>query len=312
MKQRLHLRNDLNTDFEAITKVAELIENGDFHSDQIAVLPIGAKQRAYAKDIGNYSFYYSDSKRKDCLNIEVNQEGFYDMLPEGLFHTPPTGSAGMSEEEMVEDVQLRRTEEKDARKFFMPFEAEVNYLKTVLQIYENRLDKRTTYNDLTNIFAAGWKEFELLDKEQSIIWMHFLPVIHQKRNDLKFLGQLLTVLFKVPVEAVLKSTNVKPLPIDDSLQFRLGSGALGINSIIGSSFLSDEEQVFINVGPADIKKLVNFMPGTAHAHLIDLAVSYLVPVETEVTTNLVANRQNQVGSLGEESPNSYLGYTVYL
>lgn len=312
MKQRLHLKNDLNTDFEAITKVAELIENGDFHSDQIAVLPAGAKQRAYAKDIGNYSFYYSESKRKDCLNIEVNQEGFYDMLPEGLFHTPPTGSSGMSEQEMVEDVQLRRAEEKDARKFFMPFEAEVNYLKTVLQLYENRLDKRTTYNDLTNIFAAEWKEFELLDKEQSIIWMHFLPVIHQKRNDLKFLGQLLTVLFKVPVEAVLKSTNVKPSPIDEGLQFRLGHGALGIGSIIGSSFLSDEEHIYINVGPADIRKLVNFMPGTPHAHLIDLAVSYLVPVETEVTTNLVATPQNQVGSLGAESNNSYLGYTVYL
>ncbi|PIH02790.1 hypothetical protein CS542_03325 [Pedobacter sp. IW39] len=72
------------------------------------------------------------------------------------------------------------------------------------------------------------------------------------------------------------------------------------------------EQVFINVGPADINKLVNFMSGTAHAHLIDL-VSYLVPVETEVTTNLIAGEQNQVGSLGADTNNnSYLGYTVYL
>ncbi|MBB6498427.1 type VI secretion system baseplate subunit TssG [Pedobacter cryoconitis] len=312
MKQRLYLKNELNTDFEAIAKAAELIESGEFQTDQISILPIGAKQRAYAKDISNFSFYYSDSKRKECLTIEVNQEGFYDMLPEGLFHLPPTGSAGLSEEEMVEDVQLRRAEEKDARKFFMPFEAEVNYLKTVLQLYENRLDKRTTYNDLTNIFTAEWKEFELLDREQSIIWMHFLPIIHQKRNDLKFLGQLLTVLFKIPVKVILKSTNVKEAPIDDELQFRLGSGALGINSIIGSSFLTDEEEVQINVGPAPISKLVNFMPGTAHAHLIDLAVSYLLPVETEVSTYLIADEQNKIGSLGVESDNAYLGYTVYL
>ncbi|HEY0175225.1 MAG TPA: type VI secretion system baseplate subunit TssG [Pedobacter sp.] len=312
MKQTLHLKNDLNTDYKAISKAAELIENGDFQSDQISVLPIGARKSAFAKDIGNYSFYYSESKRKDCLNIEVNREGLYDMLPEGLFHQPPTGSSGFSEQEMIEDVQLRRAEEKDARKFFMPFEAELNYLRTILELYENRLDKRTSYNDLTRIFGAEWKEFELLDNEQSTIWMHLLPLINEKRNDLNFFGQLLSLLFRVPVEAVLRTESVKLAPITEKMQFKLGSGSLGIDSIIGSSFIADEEEIIISIGPADTDKLIHFMPGTANAYIIDLAVSYLLPVESEVNIKLVADEENRVGALGAESNNSYLGFTVYL
>jgi len=312
MKQNLHLKNDLNTDFKAVAKAAEMMENGDYQSDQIMVLPAGPRQMAYAKDIGNHSFYYSDSKRKDCVIIETNQEGFYDMLPEGLFHETPTGSSGLSEQEMIEDVQLRRIEEKEARKFFMPFEAEVNHMRTVLQLYENRLDKRTTYDDLTMIFGAEWKEFELFDKEQSIIWMHLLPVIHQKRNDVKFLGQLLSLLFKVRVDVVLKSLTAKPKAIDEHMQFKLGFGTLGINSIIGSSFDSDEEEIHINVGPADTNRLVKFMPGTAYSRIIDLAVSYLIPVETEIKINLVANARDRSGALGQDNSHSFLGYTVYL
>lgn len=313
MKQRLHLKNDLDTDFKAIAKAAELIENGDFQPDQLCILPIGPQKRAFAKEIGNYNFYYSESKRKDCLIIETNQEGMYDMLPEGLFHNPPTGSSGMSEQQMVEDVQFRREEERDARKFFTPFEAELNYLRTILELYENRLDKKTSYDDLTMIFRAEWEEFELLNREQSIIWMHLLPVIHQKRNDVKFLGQLLSLLFKMPVDVVSKSSTTKLTPIDDGLQFKLGNGVLGINSIIGASFLSSEgDQLIINMGPANMHKLVNFMPDTTHSHLIDLAVSYLVPVETEVKVNLINSHQNKAGALSNDNDFSYLGYTTYL
>lgn len=312
MKQTIVLKNELNTDFKAITKAAELIENGSFESDQVAVIPVGGRQSAYAKDIIGHLFYYSESKRKDCIQIEVNREGLYDALPEGLFHQPPTGSSGFSEQQMVEDVQLRRAEEKDARKFFMPFEAELNHLRTILELYENRLDKRTTYNDLTRIFEAAWSEFELLDNEQSISWMNLLPLISEKRNDLDFLGQLLTLLFKVQVNVALVDSHLKAAPIEEKMQFKLGSGSLGLDTIIGNNFLTDDEEVVIHIGPADTDKLIHFMPGTANAYIIDLAISYLLPVENEVSINLLANPGNQVGSLGSTSNNSYLGFTVYL
>lgn len=312
MKHDLNLLNDLDTDFKAVTKLAELFENGDFGKDQVAILPVGSKRSAFAKDIRGYSSYYSESMLKDCLVLEVNREGLYDMLPEGLFHRTPARSSVISETEMIRDVELRRNEEREARKFFMPFEAELNHLRTLMEWYENRLDKKTSYTDLSMIFGAEWTEFEDLDNDQRIIWMHLLPVIKQKRNDIEFLGQLLSVLFNIPVHAVLNSSASAEMPIDESMQFKMGRGALGTDTVIGSSFKTDKEEIQINIGPAEGHKLIGFLPGTAQSKLIRTVVSYLVPVETEIKTELVSSQENRVGSLGNGSANSFLGFTVYL
>ena len=312
MKKALDLLNDLDTDFKATVKVAELFENGDFERDQIVILPVGAKQSAYAKDIKGFSSYFSESMLKDCFIVEVNREGLYDMLPEGLFHVTPMRSSGLSDLEMMADVQLRRNEERDARKFFMPFEAELNYMRTLLEWYENRLDKKTSYNDLSMIFGTEWNEFEHLDNDQRIIWMHLLPVIQQKRNDTRFLSELLSVLFNIPVHIVLNPLAITTIPIDESMQFKMGRGTLGTDTVIGANFLSDREEVYIHIGPAEGDRLISFLPGTPGAHLIDIVVSYLMPVETAIKVELVSKQENRVGSLGADSSNSFLGFTVYL
>jgi len=213
---------------------------------------------------------------------------------------------------MMEDIQLRQKEEKEARSFFMPFEAELNYMRTVLEWYENRLDKKTSHNDLTRIFELEWKELQFLDREQSMVWMHLLPFIRQKRNDLEFLGQLLTILFKIPVQAVLNTNKRKTTAIDEKMLFKLGQGALGINSIIGSSFDSHEDEIQLLIGPAATEHLVHFIPGTAQSRLIDLALSCLVPVETEVKIELITSKQDQTAILSTESDSSLLGFTVYI
>lgn len=312
MKKALKLLNELDTDYKATAKIAELFEYGDLEKDQATILPRGSKRSAYAKDIAGYSHYYSESVLKDCLLVEINREGLYDMLPEGLFHVTPTRSAGMSELEMMADVQLRRNEEKDARKFFMPFEAELNHMRTVLEWYESRLDKKSSYDDLSVIFMAEWKEFEALDNDQRIIWMHLLPVIRQKRNDIRFLGELLSVLFNIPVTITLNPSAPAQMPIDEDMQFKMGRGSLGFDTVIGNSFGAGREELRINIGPASGSKLLDFLPGSHYARLINIVTSYLVPVETEIIVELVTSQENRVGSLGADSVNTFLGFTVYL
>lgn len=312
MKKALNLINTLDTDFKAITRVAEMLEHGDIKSGEVVILPVGSKRSAYAKDISGYASYYAESMLKDCLVVEVNREGLYDMLPEGLFHATPARGASLSESEMMHEIQLRRGEEKDARKFFMPFEAELNHMRTLLEWYENRLDKKTSYNDLAEVFAAEWPEFSQLDSDQKIIWMHLLPFIHQKRNNLFFLGQLLSVLFNIQVEVVLSASTFAELPIAEELQFKMGGGALGTDTVIGSSFLSDQEEIMIYIGPADSSRLVSFLPGTAHALLLDKVISYLVPVETAVKIEMITPQEEKTGSLGSHSAHTFLGFTVYL
>jgi hypothetical protein len=312
MKKETLINNELFTDYKAVAHAADLIERNVIEADRIEIIPIGPDKRAFAKDIENSNTYYSEKRRHDRIRINTNREGLYDMLPEGLFHRPPTGSAGMDEESMIKDIRDRREEEKQARLFFTPFDAEINHVRIMTELYENMLDKKTTYSDLSQIFEFGWDEFNLLNKEQSIIWMHLLPEIQQKRNDIDFVSKVLTALFNLPFAIIDATANVTPIKIADDLQMQLGSSALGIDTIIGDSFMPEHEAFNINIGPTSPKELVNFIPGQKNRAILDMAISYLMPVDAEVNVELLTATDFQETVLSEIGESAYLGYTVYI
>jgi len=312
MKNETFINNELFTDYKAVAHAADLIERDVIAADRVEIIPLGPDKRAFAKDIENTSVYYSEKRRQDRIRISTNREGLYDMLPEGLFHRPPTGSAGMDEESMIKDIRERREEEKQARLFFTPFDAEINHVRIMTELYENMLDKKTTYSDLSRIFEFGWDEFNLLNKEQSIIWMHLLPEIQQKRNDVDFVSKVLTALFNLPIAIVNATAHVKPIKIADHLQVELGSGALGIDTIIGDSFTPENESFNINIGPTSPQELVSFIPGQKNRTILDMAISYLIPVDAEVDVELLIAPDLQETVLSADGERAYLGYTVYL
>jgi len=312
MARSTNLYNDIDTDFKAVSKAAELFEYREFDIEQLSVLPVGSRRSVVAREINGYSKSHSSSMKKDHLVIEVNREGLYDMLPEGVFHSVPQRGAGIAREEMLRDAHLRRNEEKSARKFFMPFEAELNHLRIVLEWYENRLDKKADYNDLSAIFREQWKELDELDNYQRVIWMHLLPVIHIRRNDAGFLSEILSILFNISIKAKVNSRLFNKIAIPKSEQFTMGKGALGNNTIIGSSFISPTEAVDIGIGPAPLERLIDFLPGTIKQDLINTVVGYLMPVETEVSITLIRNTEDVPTTLGKKSASSFLGFTAYL
>jgi type VI secretion system protein ImpH len=312
MKKEALVNNEIFTDFKAVAKAADLIERGIIAQELIEVVPVGSDRRAFTKDIKQSFTYFSDKRRQDRIRIETNREGLYDMLPEGLFHQPPKGSTSMDEESMIQDVRARREEEKHARLFFSPFDVELNHIRVMTELYENRLDKRTTYTDLNQVFGFGWEEFSLLNKEQSIIWMHLLPEIHQKRNDIVFISSVLSALFNLPISLTDTSKIIKPMPISNDLQVSLGNSALGVNTIIGNEFLPDNDQLTVQIGPSNPARLLDFMPGNDNRKILDMALDYLIPIDTEVTVDITLADNFKETSLVENSPTVYLGYTVYL
>ncbi|NII84562.1 MULTISPECIES: type VI secretion system baseplate subunit TssG [unclassified Pedobacter] len=312
MKKETLINNELFTDYKAVAHAADLIERKVIDADRIEVIPVGPDKRAFAKDIENTTTYYTEKRRHDRIRINTNRESLYDMLPEGLFHKPPTGSAGMDEESMIKDIRDRREEEKHARLFFTPFDAEINHVRIMTELYENRLDKKTTYSDLSQIFEFGWDEFNLLNKEQSIIWMHLLPEIQQKRNDITFVSKVLTALFNLPINLVDTTANISPLKIADELQMQLGASALGIDTIIGDSFMPEHEAYNVNIGPTTPQELIGFIPGQKNRAILDMAMSYLMPLDAEINVDLLTATDYQETVLSTDGESAYLGYTVYI
>ncbi|MEZ2336857.1 type VI secretion system baseplate subunit TssG [Mucilaginibacter sp. RCC_168] len=303
--------NLIDTDFKATVIAAEIVENELVGADDIVILPIGPQRRAFTKEIAGVIVSQTDITNKRMLQVQVNRDGLYDMLPEGLFHKPPASSLMITEEEMIKDIVDRRDEEKQTRRFFTPFEAEVNHLKMILELYENRLDKKNEYDDLINIFLKEWKEFGCFTNKQMLILIHVLPVIHEQRNNLVFIGKILTMLFKTPMSLSYKFSTNREGKDPANMQTSLGKAALGIDFIAGQ-LIEPEEELHVTVGPLSASKMIDFLPGERSAICVDVLLSYFIPMQTGVKINLLAAPASKKIIIGVDQDNARLGYTTYL
>ncbi|QEM05331.1 type VI secretion system baseplate subunit TssG [Mucilaginibacter rubeus] len=309
---RIKKPNQIDTDFKAATIAAEIIENEMVITGDVIILPKGPEKRAYDKEIAGITVDKKSEGKKQETTIWVNRDGFYDMLPEGLFHRPPASSVMITEEDMIKDIKARREEEKQTRRFFAPFEAELNYFRTLVELYENRLDKKNEYDELINIFLKEWQEFECFTKKQMLILIHVLPVIHEQRNNINFVSSIINMMFNVPLSLHYKT--VYPKQKNDTTVnggTALGAGTLGVNFIAGQ-VIEAERKLIMNIGPVSATRMLEFLPGTSAAKAIDVLLSYFIPLGTGVQFNLLADPASQKLVIGEEGANATLGYTTYL
>jgi len=233
------------------------------------------------------------------------------MLPEGLFHSPPKPSESLDEEGMIKDIAARREEEKQARAFFAPFEAELYHIRTIVELYESRLDKKSDYDELVNIFLTEWREFKCFTNKQMVILMHVLPVIHEQRNNLPFIGKILGIMFEMNFELEYRIKEASPSPATDALQTKLRQRVLGVSFIDG--FVQEpEEELSITIGPLNAKEMLGFLPGTRTSKALEVLLSYFIPLQTGYVTHYVAGPEYQKFCLGPDQENSCLGVTTYL
>jgi type VI secretion system protein ImpH len=304
--------NQIDTDFKAATIAAELIEQGLVNADQVIILPVGARQRAYAKEIAGVTTYESVYRNREMINIHVNHEGLYDMLPEGLFHQPPASSLMITEEEMIKDIAQRREEEKQARNFFAPMEAELYHLRTIIELYEGRLDRKSEYDDLINIFLKEWKEFKCFTKAQMVILLQVLPVIHEHRNNLSFISSIINMMFKINIHMEYRLTAMKiPEDVLEKMDTKIGVGVLGVNFIAGR-VNEQEEELHITIGPANAQQIIDFLPGTRSEIALNVLLSYFIPLQTGISYQFNIDAAHQKLVIGQQQQNSCLGYTTYL
>ncbi|WP_374948625.1 type VI secretion system baseplate subunit TssG [Mucilaginibacter sp.] len=304
--------NLLDTDFKAVAYAASLIDRGEINADQLMILPVGPMQRSYSKEIAGISTYQSAYRNRSMTSITINREGLYDMLPEGLFHNPPASSVMITEEGMIKDIRERREQEKQARLFFAPFEAEIYQLRTTIELYETRLDKKSEYNELVNIFLTEWQEFKCFSNRQMIILMHVLPVIHEQRNNLVFISGILSIMFNVDFDLQYHLTRDTAMAAQTAqMEGRLGSCTLGVNFIAGNVY-EPEEELLIKVGPISAQQMLTFLPGTTTAEALNVLLNYLVPlgIATEMVFDVEPEYQKLVLGVGHD--NACLGFTTYL
>lgn len=304
--------NQLETDFTAASVVAALIDEGKVAADRINIAPAGADRNAYSKEIKSIQGYHSDSLRQDKLMVQVNREGFYDMLPEGLFHGSPKFQERTSKEKMISDVRKWREEERLARQFFMPFEAEVYQVRTMMHRYENRLDKKLDFREFPKLLAPLWPELNMLSAEQCVVWMHIIPLIPAKRNDLVFLESVVEALFRLSCQAIRQANRPALLPIPPQQQYALGKGKLGVDTLIGRQVVAYQDTVVIRLAQLAQDAIQLFMPNCTNRIILEKFCQFLLPVDAVVDIQLVGVPKDSLGGINDQFESPLLSYNSHL
>ena len=306
------LADTFDADFKAEVIAAEMIDN-NVPAEQIMILMLGSRKRSFRKDVDSVTDEISDYNNKEYTLITTHKEGIYDMLPQGLFHSPTLPKKATTQKEIIDNIKKHRIEESNARRLFLPFEAAINHLRIQMASFESRLDKGAHHNDLVNLFKNHWEIFKYLDTAQSDIFLQVLPLVHDIRDDYESAATIFELILSVPVKITgrlqgqLRSTH----PVFSSLN----DTQLGINFTTGNAaYDGGEDEIVVTVGPINNEQLKQFMPGTKKNKILEMLCDYLLPVHVDINTDFELYDTEKIMRLADKEnfSNATLGLSTYL
>ncbi len=303
--------SDFDNDFKAEVLAAEMVEHGT-PADRILILMTGALKRSFRKDVETIEEDISEYDHKEYTLLKTPKEGIYDMLPQGLFHEHSAARSLRSEEDVIKLMKKRRAEEQHARKFFLPFEATINHLRMQMAMYENKLDKRSHYDELLNIFKDQWEIFEYLDPRQANIFLHLIPILHDVRDVHHSVEEIMQSIFQLPVE-IYVAPRLPEHPAAPILSM-MGESMLGVDLTTGSRVYDEGiDEINVVIGPITSEARHEFMDGRKNEKILELLCDYLLPVHMDVVKEFIVEEKFRVMRLADANTlNSVLGADTWL
>lgn len=307
-----NLVDTFDTDYKASVMAAELIEN-ETSPEEIIIIALGARKRAVRRDVSEIIDDAPDFNNKNYTVIRSHKEGIYDMLPQGLFHSAVVPKNATTTQEITESIKRHRTEELNARRFFLPFEAAINDLRVQMALYENRLDKGAHHDELVNIFKRYWDIFRLLDTAQSNIFLQVLPLIHDIRGNYPVVADVMEMILGVPVSVTPRYQQTRRE--GESNYSTLADARVGVTLTTGNAFFYDgEDEILVKTGPLSNAQLKLFMPGEKDYKLLQQLCDYLLPVHLDIVFSFELLNRDKTTRLADKDNffNSSLGLSTYL
>ncbi|CAN5670723.1 type VI secretion system baseplate subunit TssG [soil metagenome] len=302
----------LRTDFKAEVIAAELVDSGT-PLDRILILMLGGAKRPYRKDVDEIIEEISDYDHKEYTHVKTHKEGIYDMLPEGLFHSPTLPKSATDEKEIIVALKKHHIEEANARKFFLPYEASINELRIQMALHESRLDKRLDNSEMVDIFASQWEIFKWLDARQANIFLHLLPLLHDVRDDYGVAETIFELIFLLPAEITLQQQ--KPVRLENQIFSSFDNSILGVNFTTSNKvFYTGENEIVVSIGPMPNSMLQGFIAGGNNEKILELLCDYLLPVHIDTNVEFKLLDSDKTTRLADYTKdyNSTLGLSTYL
>ncbi len=281
-----HLRDDVKA--EAI--IADIIESG-IEAENIIIFPDGLFKRRFNKDILGAGVRRLENDQ-NVLEVHTTRDGIYDTLPAGLFHDHPTESMSRGKE-MAGESKRQRLIEKEARRFFLPFENEI-FLKLVdLEMEERKILNSYSENLFDDIFSGFWKLDGTLPHKFLSRLIILLPLAHRISGDPEMIAKTLEIIIEekcmVRWATTGKSCEEHLLPAEDS--GKLGSATLGIDFVCDQISSSNQPVLEFVIGPLENSSVEDYLENGDVARFLDCFYGYFVPVEKDLITRVLVDEK---------------------
>ncbi|MDJ1467184.1 type VI secretion system baseplate subunit TssG [Xanthocytophaga flava] len=300
--------NRLPVDIRAEVLLANLLENG-LPMEELLILPIGLFKRNFQNDIGKARVEEMTRSGQKRLCLEINRDGLYDSLPEGIFHQPSQNKPPANKKEVLKEIKQQQERENAARRFFLPLEQEYYRLRVKLILEERKYLFEGEGFFEGDLFSEFWNFPAFLTPSQIHNLLYLLPMVHRIAGD----WEQIRLSFETLLEDTVNIIHKPPLWYTaEQPAIGLGEIRLGVDWIMGDEYVEVHSSVLIQVLPTDAHRIQAYLPGGPGEKLIRYLSQYLFPMETDYKIEVKLLVDNEVFVVDEETYNGRLGYTTYL
>lgn len=299
-------RSSLDVRLEVL--VADLLAD-QVNLEDLLICPAGLFKRRFHKDIEGASIKEFLGNDQQYLALEVNREGIYDMLPQGMFHQTERTLEKEKTTDTVSTIKKQREIEAESRKFFLPFEQEFFYLRIRLELEERKYWNEKNNLFLEELFQHIWDFPEFLSKKQLSQLIFLLPKVQEIAGNLEAISAFLSYILEDDIKTSVSKTS--PYQQDDLIPL-LGNAQLGIDFIAGDQVADMIPGIEILVQLSSEKRLSDYLEDGSQRKVLAHLLNYVIPMETNTTINVLSCPEARCFQLDTEDYNGRLDYTTYL
>ncbi len=296
-------------DIKAEAVIADLIENG-LNIDDFVSSRKGIFKRRYTRDIDSVGELKLNNGQS-LVEIILNRDGFYDSLPEGLFHERSRKSSN-NEASSNESKRLKQ-EEKATRNFFLPFENEIIRQGVMLELEERKILGQFSERLFDDIYPNIWDLDPHLDRKYIYRLALMLHFAHKIAGRTKLMAKCLETIIEENVEIkIVNSSGLNDIERLHNSPFaekcRLGTGELGVDFVCGDPGDNFGKTLLFQVGPLKNTKVSDYLITGPLSKFLKCFYGYFVPVDYDISLEIKVDTKEQYFELNEDSGGPVLGF----
>ena len=281
---------------------ADLLGNG-FSFKDLVIKHAGSFKKSYRNDVESLTINNKEGSDKENLEVELNRDGIYDRLPEGLFHQSRGNANTRGLAKMVEEYKRYRDEEKQARKFFQPLDQELFRYSVLVEQEERTLQMGMLKGSLEHTFNKFWDIPHGLPAGAASVLVRIMPWLHRIKGDKLLTAKALGMMLELPV--TIKEYYAGEQHREENV-FRLGDGELGVDTVVGNMFMEPSLCWEFTISEIAAGQIVSYTGTQPYSNFLKHFTEVFIPIEIDAI--FVYELETTTG--GEEKGENVLGYSL--